>query len=262
MGLHAYDKYLTESIDLRSITIHDLRGSSEQPDLFEDGFEYLFDKVEGLEHCKDDEEYANLLRPAAEKLVKEKIGAASTVALGFRRRYKIKKSPTIQDQSAPVPRVHSDWSPEGAEKILKDIADSKLQLPKTENLENFKKLYNEPGSRLLILNVWRPLKKVYRDPLAVCNWKSAQPESNALKVDFFSPTRRGCLQWSYLKEHQWFYYSEQTPETPLIFLQYDSKGNHHYTVPHTSFSDPKYPNNLPPRESFEIRVAAIIKDKE
>ncbi|CAH7675474.1 hypothetical protein BY996DRAFT_4596991 [Phakopsora pachyrhizi] len=260
-GTIAYDKYLTESIDLHSVTIRDLRGSLEQPELFKDGFTFLKDKVEGLEHCKEYDDYAKLLRPAAEKLVKEKIGAATTVAFGLRRRFKVNRSPTEQDQSAPVPRVHSDWSPEGAEKILKDIADSKLQLPQSENLETFKKLYGEPGSRLLIINVWRPLKNVYRDPLAICNWRSAQPKKNALKVDFFSPTRRGCLQWLHIKEHQWFYHSEQTPDTPVMFLQYDSKINGHYTIPHTSFSDPKYPKDLPPRESFEIRVAAILRDQ-
>lgn len=108
------------------------------------------------------------------------------------------------------------------------------------------------------MHVWRPLKTIYRDPLAIIDWNTVKIEKQSKEIPVRGPHIR-CRLWRHDPEHRWYYLDRQTPQEPLLLLQYDSHKDEGMTVPHSSFSfrDPDV-NNAPPRQSFEVRVAAVF----
>lgn len=110
------------------------------------------------------------------------------------------------------------------------------------------------GRRWCMLNAWRPLRTVKRDPLAVADKASVglddhltvpQPERGPDVNSWFLQKRSG---------HRWWYMEEQTPEDLLLFLQYDSDGGP--VVPHTALSLPKSSGEA--RESIEVRMVVVF----
>lgn len=115
----------------------------------------------------------------------------------------------------------------------------------------------ESKKRWCIINTWRPLKTVQRDPLAVCDGTSVHPD------DFLSvpqPQIGPGISTSLLKKssggagHRWWWMSAQTPEDLLLFMQYDSEGE--LAVPHTAFDLPDPPDEA--RQSIEVRFFAVF----
>jgi hypothetical protein len=111
------------------------------------------------------------------------------------------------------------------------------------------------------LNLWRPIKTVLRDPLAISDatsvpmsdqytfTSSAQPGKLPVRILF---TRAGEHSM-----HRWYYLKEQRPDELLIFKTFDSDENARTRmVTHTSFVDPKA-EHMPTRESIEIRCIAV-----
>lgn len=143
--------------------------------------------------------------------------------------------------------VHSDFSPEGGlhnvETLVKDVLEN-------EKLSN---------SRIILINVWRPLKTIKKDPLAVCDWSSVNLDSEIIPLRFKFPTQWNELGWwRHTDNHKWYYLNNQQPSEPLLFMQYDSRGQKGaMTLPHTAFQDPEFLNEAP-RESIEIKMLAFI----
>lgn len=109
-----------------------------------------------------------------------------------------------------------------------------------------------------IVNAWRPLKTIRKDPLVVADATSVawedylvipQPEAGPGVEGWFlqKPTQAA-------NEHSWWYLSEQTPEEVLLFRQYDSQGDP--VVPHTAISFPG-PVREEARESIEVRMFVV-----
>lgn len=143
--------------------------------------------------------------------------------------------------------MHSDFSAKGG------LHNFELQVPDAAEREELLK------GQVLLINVWRPLKTITRDPLAVLDWTSVNPESDAIPMKFNFPDKWNELgKWRYTDEHQWYYLSKQQADEPLVFVQWDSKAANGFTVPHTAFEDEEYLNG-PPRESIEIKMAVFVK---
>ena len=60
--------------------------------------------------------------------------------------------------------------------------------------------------------------------------------------------------------HKWFYYPEMAKDEVLLFKVYDKKEDGPRFVFHTAFSDPRTPEDAPPRRSVEIRAIAFFGD--
>jgi len=120
------------------------------------------------------------------------------------------------------------------------------------------------SSRWAILGVWRPTKKVERDPLAISDFRSV-PED-----DYVNLKREGS--WgkdanfvvtvmkkgpnSAAQRHRWHYWSEMMPEEVVIFKFFDSereKEGKAWRCAHTSVPIPGT-EHLPARESVEVRA--------
>lgn len=103
-----------------------------------------------------------------------------------------------------------------------------------------------------MFNVWRPLKPVQRDPLAVAD-KTSVPLEDHISVVTAQPNITTFFTKNN-KNHRWWYMKDQTPEDVLVFLQHDSQGGP--VVPHAAFSLPEAPPSEP-RQSIEARVIAV-----
>lgn len=114
--------------------------------------------------------------------------------------------------------------------------------------------------RVLAINVWRPLKTITKDPLAVCDWTSVNPKSDWIANRLVFPHGWHELgKVAHSEKHKWYYLNRQKPNEPLVFKQFDSdeveKGC--YTLAHSAFVDPDYVDDNA-RESIEIKMFAFI----
>ena len=67
-------------------------------------------------------------------------------------------------------------------------------------------------TRHQIINVWRPIKTIFKDPLAVADAHSV-PESDLVPVPLIYPNRSGeTLTVLPNPEHRWYYAYGQLPE--------------------------------------------------
>lgn len=147
----------------------------------------------------------------------------------------------------PVKRVHVDQSysaaknrvpyhlPEDADKLLK--------------------------SRYQIINVWRPIKTIFKDPLGVADARSV-PDSDLVPIGLIYPDRRGeTLTVKPNSEHKWNFLYGQTPEEVLLIKCFDSKlDGRARRVPHTAFENPATVDGYS-RESIEVRALVFHEDE-
>jgi hypothetical protein len=108
--------------------------------------------------------------------------------------------------------------------------------------------------RVQIINVWRPIKTVERDPLAVADANSVA-EDDLVPIGLIYPTRKGeTLAVRYSPTHHWYYKKGLTPGEVLLIKCFDSKTDGRARrIPHTAFVDPSSKPDAPPRESIEMR---------
>jgi hypothetical protein len=129
-------------------------------------------------------------------------------------------------------------------------------------------------SRWAIINVWRPLKTVRREPLAICDAKTVTDDdfrtliARLPEADSGNPLAtvsksrdQEALNVKYSPKHQWHYYSEMEPEQALLIKCFDSKKDGRARrAPHCAFQSPQ--DHGPARESFEVRSIVFWEDQE
>lgn len=132
-------------------------------------------------------------------------------------------------------------------------------------------------SRWSITNVWRPLKPVRKDPLAICDGRTVS-ESDLHPITVTVPpkgstpggydqTTKGdgfeLLQLGWNAEQRWYYASGMTPEEVLLIKIFDTKGNAGLARggPHSAFVDPEAEEGSEARESIEIRCLLFWEDQ-
>lgn len=116
--------------------------------------------------------------------------------------------------------------------------------------------------RYQIINVWRPIKTIYKDPLAVADAHSV-PDSDLVPVKLIYPNREGeTYTVKPNKEHKWYYRYGQTPNIVTLIKCFDSKlDGRARRVPHTAFVNPETATaEYPARESIEIRALVFHPD--
>lgn len=164
---------------------------------------------------------------------------------------------------APALSVHSDFSSAGARHNVLELLQVPAQHPSNdEEAEERERqeLELRGGSRVLLVNVWRPLRTaITRDPLAVCDWASVDAAADLVPLRFrFAAGRWNELgKWRRGGGHRWYYLGGQRPDEPVVFVQYDSRSPDGMTLPHSAFEDGEYLSG-PPRESIEIKMAAFV----
>ncbi|KAJ3337539.1 hypothetical protein HDU93_000876 [Gonapodya sp. JEL0774] len=150
-------------------------------------------------------------------------------------------------KSGPVLRVHVDESEKGA------IAYLRHYLP-NEAEELLKK-------RWQIVNVWRPLKTIQRDPLTVADGTTFEKGDFVPAVVHYDGGAHAggwdgeSLTVIHKDAHRWYYKYLMTPDEVVLIKNYDSAlGVPARRCPHSAIEDGTEADGMPPRESIEPPV--------
>lgn len=155
----------------------------------------------------------------------------------------------MSSAQSPSHGVHTDLTIASCRYLLKNV------IPGEEEVERLLKRH------FIVVNVWRPIKQIRRDPLGVCNWKSVNPA-----LDIYNDRRvtsEGILELGapvFNEKHEWYYLSGQKPDEPILFKQLDSNPETNLTLLHSAFVDPKYVD-YPARESIEMKIFAFYDEE-
>lgn len=204
--------------------------------------------------------------------------AAAALELGFPQF--IGFSPTAGGAS-PAPKVHLDYAPNGARThirhfhptmaaVASPVITAEEQLLSTGHSLRESYASSGLGPRWALFSIWRPLKPVTRDPLALGDARTFR-ESDYVPVIVKTPnlgvpggdktthdTESYLAHWS--DGQKWYFISRQEPEEVLVIGLFDSErdsetvaagGTLHSSVdlPGTEGEDA--------RESLELRCLAI-----
>jgi len=188
-----------------------------------------------------------------EELLKKVTGASKVFIFDHTiRREPIDKRAAATDAPAapalrgPVQRVHIDQSyaaaPNRVTYHLPDEASTLL------------------AGRFQIINVWRPIRTVLKDPLGVADANSVD-DKDLVPIKLIYPNREGeTLSVRAAPGHKWHYLFKQTPEEVLLIKCFDSKvDGRARSVPHTAFVDEEFEGESK-RESIEVRALVFHPD--
>ncbi|KAM0265584.1 hypothetical protein ACHAQJ_000016 [Trichoderma viride] len=229
------------------VTVRDVAGEEDKYTLDKSGFQiHRHTSVE--KDFLDDEQIKASYYPETEQLLKDVTGASKIFIFDHTIR---RPSPDgVTDATVlrgPVQRVHIDQSYAAA------LSRVPFHLP--EEADELVK------GRVQLINVWRPIRQVQRDPLAVAEAHSVA-EEDLVPVALIYPNRKGeTLSVRYNERQRWFYKSGLAPEEVLLIKCFDSKTDGRARrVPHTAFVDSSAAPNTPARESIEVRALVFHPD--
>jgi len=224
----------------QDVVVHDVSGEEKKYTLDSHGFQiYPHESIE--KDFLDDEKIKANYYPETEQLLKDATGAVRILIFDhtIRRQPKDERTPAAALRG-PVRRVHIDQSYTASEQRvqyhLPDEASDLLQ------------------KRFQIINVWRPIKTVFKDPLAVADAHSV-PDSDLVGAALIYPNRRGeTFAVKPNPNHRWYFKYGQRPDEVTLIKCYDSLNDGRARrVPHSAFTDPAE-ENKEARESIEVRA--------
>jgi len=235
------------------VTVTDIRGDEQKYSLDGNGFQIHRHESAEKEFLDDDKIRASYYEET-KQLLKDATGASRVFIFDhtIRRAPKDQRSEPNNPNAAinlrgPVNRVHIDQS----------YSASKSRVPHhlPEEADRLLK------TRYQIINVWRPIKRILKDPLAVADAHSV-PDSDLIGVGLIYPDRRGeTYTVRPNKEHKWYYLYGQSPEEVLLIKCFDSKlDGRARRVPHTAFVNPETVDEES-RESIEVRCLVFYEDQ-
>ncbi|KAK5800864.1 hypothetical protein VI817_003076 [Penicillium citrinum] len=225
------------------VTITDVSGRELDYTLDAQGFQFYYH--ESIEKgFLDDEKIKRDYYPETEQLLKDATGASKVFIFDHTIR---RVSEANQNQlRGPVQRVHIDQS--------YSAAKSRVPHHLPEEAEELLK------GRYQIINVWRPIKTILKDPLAVADAHSV-PEEDLVPIGLIYPDRQGET-YSVKPDPniKWYYRYGQTPDLVTLIKCFDSKTDGRARrVPHSAFVNPETENEAG-RESIEVRALVFHPD--
>ena len=183
--------------------------------------------------------------------------------------------------ASPAPKVHLDYAPNGARTHLRKYHPTMTSVAKPiieaeEKLlaegKNLREEYNSSGlgPRWALFSIWRPIKRVRRDPLALGDARTFL-QSDYVPVVVKTPnlgispdskethdTESYLARWS--SGQKWHFISEQEPEEVMVIGLFDSQRDRETVAAggtlHSSV-DLEGTEGEEARESLELRCLAI-----
>ncbi|KAF2664989.1 hypothetical protein BT63DRAFT_443298 [Microthyrium microscopicum] len=225
--------------------VHDITGEEEKYTLDSHGFQIYNHQSKEIDFL-DDEKIKAEYYPETEQLLKDATGAVRIFIFDHTIRRPQKDAPA-NALRGPVRRVHIDQSYTASESRvphhLPDEADELLK------------------KRFQIINVWRPIKTIYKDPLGVADAHSV-PESDLVGAALIYPTRKGeTFAVKPNPEHRWYFKYAQRPDEVTLIKCFDTKTDGRARrVPHTAFTNPGE-EHKDARESIEVRALVFYDDE-
>ncbi|KAG6018345.1 hypothetical protein E4U43_003363 [Claviceps pusilla] len=219
-------------------------------DISGDEHTYTLD-CQGFQYCRhqscetaftNDDQIQNEYYAECRQLVKDITGARAVAVFN----HKVRRGPTqwhhlgLQNLAnrGPVTRTHVDQSYDGAERRLRweypKEADELIQ------------------HRYQIINVWRPIQPILKDPIAVADARSVA-DSDLLGAEMVEDNFVG-ESWvvRHNPNHRWVFKHSMTPQDVLLIKCFDSDKSVARRSLHSAFEDPAY-KACESRQSIEVR---------
>ncbi|KAI8246742.1 hypothetical protein K4K55_003515 [Colletotrichum sp. SAR 10_96] len=223
-----------------TMTVTDVTGDEDTFTLDSHGFQYLRHASVETEFT-DEERIKNVYYPEAEKLYKEIVvifnhqirrGPANWHSLGERN----------TEQRGPLHKAHVDQSYDGALMMARHHLGAEAD-----------ELLAPDRHRFQIINLWRPIKPVRKDPLAVADGNSVA-EADLVAGAIIYPRHR-AETWTIKANpaHRWYYKDQQRPDEPLLIKCFDSDTSVVRRAAHCAFRDPEM-DGEEHRQSIDIRA--------
>ncbi|KAJ1456019.1 hypothetical protein M885DRAFT_463553 [Pelagophyceae sp. CCMP2097] len=201
------------------------------------------------------------------KLVKKASGASKVLVFDhtIRESGSTSLNASKTGTAAPVPRVHCDYTHDGAPKRLALLGEAGINSLVKGRTMTPAEVDALAAGRYAFVNVWRSIdaeRPVGRMPLAVLDERSIQPGESFI-YELLFPDRRGenySLKFS--PNHKWFTYPAMTKDEALVFKVHDTNETGTRFVFHTAFDDPWTVPEAPKRISIEVRTVAFFDATE
>lgn len=231
-------------------TISDITGDEANYTLDTHGFQYCQHESSEKEFT-DDQAITSLYYEECRRLVEGVSGARRVHIFN----HKVRRGPTQWHHlglhgnnlanRGPVTRTHVDQSYHGAELRLRwEFRDDPHEAAALL------------GRRYQIINVWRPIATILKDPIAVADAKSV-PDSDLVGAEMVEDQFRG-ESWvvRHNPEHRWFFKARMTPRDVLLIKCFDSETSVARRALHSAFEDPAYREEAS-RQSIEVRCLVL-----
>ncbi|KAE9567904.1 Gibberellin cluster GA4 desaturase [Colletotrichum fructicola] len=228
-----------------TMTVTDVTGDEDSFTLDSHGFQYLRHASVETEFT-DEERIKNVYYPEAEKLYKEITGASRVVIFN----HQIRRGPANwhslgernTEQRGPLHKAHVDQSYDGALMMARHHLGAEAD-----------ELLAPGRHRFQIINLWRPIKPVRKDPLAVADGNSVT-EADLVAGAIIYPRHR-AETWTIKANpaHRWYYKDQQRPDEPLLIKCFDSDTSVVRRAAHCAFRDPEM-DGEEHRQSIDIRA--------
>ncbi|KAI9833051.1 MAG: hypothetical protein M1819_003884 [Sarea resinae] len=245
--------FTDKPIEPRTLPVHDIRGSEHAYTLDRTGFQVVGHESREKDFV-DDDEIKEIYYPEVEQILKETTGASKVFIFDHTiRRPAANSSPQTPEEAqhaaalrGPVQRVHIDQSYAAAPaRVRHHLPDEAAELLR---------------GRFQIINVWRPIKAIYKDPLGVADANSVA-DADLVPLKLIYPDREGETYTVKANDaHRWHYLYGQRPDEVLLIKCFDSKlDGRARRVAHSAFENPEHVNDAP-RESIEVRTLVFHPD--
>ncbi|KAJ5591603.1 uncharacterized protein N7459_001972 [Penicillium hispanicum] len=221
------------------VTVHDVSGHELDYSLDKQGFQFYYHESAEKDFV-DDEKIQREYYPETEKLLKDATGASRVFIFDHTIRRATQDTSAGNNLRGPVQRVHVDQSyPASKNRVIHHLPDDAPELLK---------------GRYQIINVWRPIRTILKDPLAVADAHTVQ-ESDLVGIKLIYPDREGeTFGVKPNPDIKWYYRYGQTPDLVTLIKCFDSKTDGRARrIPHSAFVNPETENEAG-RESIEVRA--------
>jgi hypothetical protein len=235
-------------VEEHRVRIEDVRPRTSELALERNGF-VLLREPSAVRDFYDTEEVRSVYYREIEGLVRRLLGAEKVLTFG-----EVARSDSIstRDGKKPAYGAHVDYGDRTVRQFAEDILGR-------ETAEFWLR------RRFVLMNLWRPIRTVYRTPLALCD------ASTVLAGDMNDSEVRGGLDdpnrpplygfnLSYNPGHRWYYVPRMEAEEILAFKLFDSNRKRVQWTGHTAFDDPSAAADAPARESIEIRTISFMPE--
>jgi hypothetical protein len=231
------------------VSIGNLRDIADTLSVDREGFALLRHRT-AVDDLYDDDEVEPAYFPEIEALLRLEFGASRVVIFDSTRRSDDGVGAQNRDGlRGPATRIHVDYTAKSGPQRVKDL----LGEAEAARLA-------AAGSRIIQINVWRPIRSpVERSPLALADASSVRTQ-DLIATDQVFPDRTGEIyHLAYDPAQRWYYAPHMTRDEVLLIKGWDSldDGRARFT-PHSAFDLPATRNSAPPRESIELRTLVVI----
>ena len=200
----------------REVTMHDGRAIAPPATLESHGFALVNSKSELNEAAfRDDETVVATYYDEIRDMVKKASGASRVHVFDHTVRESGNTNLNAKEgeSAAPVPRVHCDYTHDGAPRRLKLLGDAGIYSHLRERMLDTSEVDELAAKRFAFINVWRSIDDagpIMQKPLAVCDEASVRAEDRFL-YELHFPDRVGenySLKFS--QNHKWYVESNKS----------------------------------------------------